>query len=250
MELTRRSLLKRTAATGALAMAGSMTQARDHLKGMVADFMHLNRPPRSLDEIECDVEDVGMMAHFAATARTPIVRNKYRQDTIEAPPELEYGTRLGKQLYKIGKMMFWLGANHQRIAKRVALSSIPVVRLQVLREIHNHNFCTIKQLCNNIRVSERIIRQECDNLYYIGMLDRRIVGRYDENTSRGRPPYGYSCHVDYIKSMGIMMSDKWMGPNERKIEAQRIAEEEAVRRPALAQPAFVPMPDDFWPGEE
>jgi energy-coupling factor transporter ATP-binding protein EcfA2 len=238
----------------ALMMAGKMARRREEIQGMVANFLQVSMPPRNLDDIEVDIEDLGVIASFASAARSPVIRNKYRNDSVEAPPEVEYGARLAKQLLKLGKILFWMGENYQRVIKRFALSSIPTVRLQILKQVHDRKFCNIAQLKEKVNVSDRIVRQEADNLHYLGILDRMHQGGSAEEVEdlgkkRGKPKYLFSVNGDHAKGLSVMMGNKWMEPTDRELQELRQREERRARRHQPRVPKFIPAPDDFWPGE-
>ncbi|KPK66773.1 MAG: hypothetical protein AMS21_01055 [Gemmatimonas sp. SG8_38_2] len=230
----------------AIMMAGRSHHWREELRNLTAEFIHENKPPVCLDDIECDIGDLCRMANFASAARTPVVRNKYRYDSIEAPPELEYGARLAKQLLKLGKITAWMGDNHHRIVKRTALSSIPIVRQRILKEVYEGNFRNVPQLEKAVKVSKRVVAMEADNLYHIGLLGRSQT----RSDSKGRPNYIYTCDTKWQRDLGIMFSDKWMGMDDREAEEAQHEEDKKIKEKTGRKTVYIPMPDDFFPGEE
>jgi energy-coupling factor transporter ATP-binding protein EcfA2 len=228
----------------ALRMADRARVWRGELREAVEEFLEQTTPPASLADISVRIADLAIMSDFCSAARSPVVRNKYRQDTVEAPPELEYGTRLSKQLLKIGKNVFYLGGNYQRAVKRIALSSLPIVRRQILDAIYKYEDRTIAQLEEGIQVSERVIRQECENLTHLGVLERKIVA--DVQGKKGRQPYSYLCTPMFLPGMASLMSDKWMGLND----SERADVEDSVVEQPAPQEGDPFDPDNFWPGDE
>jgi energy-coupling factor transporter ATP-binding protein EcfA2 len=229
----------------ALRMADRAQIWREELREAVEEFLEVATPPTSLADINTNIQDLAIISDFCSAARSPVVRNKYRQDTVEAPPELEYGTRLSKQLLKIGKNVAWLGGNYQRSVKRIALSSIPIVRKQILEAVYKYEHRTVAQLMEDIQVSERVIRQECENLNHLGVLERMIIS--DENGKKGRMPHSYLCAPPFLPGMAATMSDKWMGLNDSE---RADVEEHVCERPAPPAGGDPFDPDNFWPGDE
>lgn len=230
----------------ALRMAASAYEWRKRLSDQIADYIQekIDQVPKTLADITTEIEDLAPMAQFAATARTPVVRNKFRRDAVEIPPEVEYGTRLAKQLYKLGKVVAWNGGNHQRVVKRLALSSIPIVRQSILQHIHRTSFATTTQLSNSIRADDQYILMEADNLTFVGILNRSATSKITNQFGTFNV-YTYSISPTYAPGLELMMGPKWMGDSHEEVEEARQRVEQTVRRHENAERPPVIDNDDF-----
>jgi hypothetical protein len=153
------------------------------------------------------------MADFITAARSPVVRNKYRQDTVEYIPELEMPSRFAKQLLTISKTAHFLGANAQRIVKRVALGSLPRVRYHLLKAVYDRDFLRARDLetHNIVPVSTRVMRRTLQDLALLGILDE---GRERGRGRRGAPALVYSIKPEWASSFRVLFNSKWMNDPE------------------------------------
>jgi hypothetical protein len=195
---------------------------RKQLSEQATEFLDDTKAPKDFAKIHSHFDGLKEMAILAAVARSPVIRNPYRKDRVEAMPEPEFPARLGVQLMSIGSLVCWMGGNGQRVVKRICRSCIPSVRYRILQNLVDQAYQSPAQLQKAkkpILVDEEVIRQHCDELRMLQILDVRSSG----TGGRGRPSYRYSIKEDWLHRAQILCGSKWMkeSAEERDIREER-----------------------------
>jgi hypothetical protein len=205
-----------------LSVAHRSESWRKQLAEQATEFLDDVKPPRNFSKIAMPFEGIKEMAMLAAFARSPVIRNPYRGDRVEAMPEPEFPARLGVQVMGLGSLVCWMGGNGQRVIKRICRSCIPSVRYRILQNLLDQPYQSPAQLQKgkkSILVDEEVIRQHCEELRMLQILDvRRSKGG-----SRGRPSVHYSIHEEWLRRAQILCGPKWMkeSAEERDIREER-----------------------------
>lgn len=205
-----------------LSVAGRTDAWRKQLSEATTEFLNDSKPPKDLQKIMGTFEHLVDMAFFAATARSPVLRNQYRGDRVEAIPEAEFPARLGKQVQCLGSLVNYMGGNGQRVIKRVCRSCIPSIRYRIFQNLVDQTYLGTSQMHSGskpILVDEEIIRQNCEELRMLGMLDIRSV----KAGGRGRPSIKYSIADKWLRRAQILCGPQWMkeSSGERDVREER-----------------------------
>lgn len=244
-----------------LSVASRGESWRKQLYEQAKEFLDDTKPPTDPAEIHVDFEGIIDMALLAATARSPVLRNQYRGDRVEALPEPEYPARLGMQATRLGSLVQFLGGNGQRVVKRICRSCIPSVRYGVLRRLSVDSNQTAGQMQKGdkpLLVDEEVITQACEELFLLGIVERRKLSQ-----GRGRPVTRYSVRDEWFTRVRLLCGSKWMREtkeerevreerddvrayHEKKAKVQLTKKEKKVRQRA----EIVYIEDGVvWPGE-
>lgn len=204
-----------------LSVAGRTEAWRKQLSEAAKEFLDDTKPPDSYEKVRIEFECIIEMAFLAATARSPVIRNKYRGDRVEAIPEAEFPARLGKQVESIGSMVNWMGGNGQRVVKRICRSCIPSVRYRILQNLADTMYMSPSQFQKGKRpvmVDEEVIKAHCDELTMLGVLEVRKTAE-----GRGRPSVRYSVQAEWLQRVKLLCGPKWMkeSKEERDIREER-----------------------------
>lgn len=176
---------------------------RPRLCGLVHDFLEEVRIPSGLKP---NLKGVHRMADLTAMARSPVIRNIYRMNEVEVMPEPEYGSRIASALVTVGTACQFIGANPQRIIKRIARDTIPRQRFCVLEHVYERQHCKVSDIVGKVALCETAIRRALEDLQLLGVLKqaRVSIGR------RGRPLFVYSINPKQARSFELLFGDKWM----------------------------------------
>jgi len=124
-------------------------------------------------------KELSMMARFVAVARTEIQRDGQTKE-IEALPEPEVPTRLVKQLVSLAMGIAMarekkdVTEDEVKLVIKVALGSIPPMRLEVLRCLTAvyPKSKTSKSVAGKIRVSPSAVSRCLEELYALGIVEK------------------------------------------------------------------------------
>lgn len=155
-------------------------QARANAKQVVVDFLGQFLPV-PLNTIGLPDEHCDKLAHWAtflATARTPVIRDSYGREIVEAPV-VEGPARAVKQLHQLAAARARLDGRRTiegadlAFATRIAWDSIPLLRARVLASVLKKREVTIKDVAEDVqRLGATLVRRSLEDLYALGLLDR------------------------------------------------------------------------------
>lgn len=191
-----------------LKMAQTCSDWREMLREYVLEFLNEFEIP---DDFESQIRGVRKLANFAAQCRSPIARNWYAGGEVVGTPEVEYGSRIAKQLLLLGRCLNLIEANTQRCLKRVARSCIPSIRYSILAEVYKRTWLRsgdVEELQESVKVGVKTIQFELENLFLLGVLQRTKSGRV--TGAAGKVPYTYSITKDLSRHFELMFGPHWM----------------------------------------
>jgi len=153
------------------------------------------------------MKKLGKMARFIAVVRTEINRDRITRE-IQSPPDPEIPTRLVKQFVSLAQGIAMtreqtiVTEDEVRLVYRVALGSIPPMRLEVLRCLMAGypKSMTSKSIAGKIRMGFGVINRCLGELYALGIVDKRKADA--EPTT----PWDWtvkSKYGDFLREIGI-----------------------------------------------
>jgi len=116
-----------------------------------------------------DKQKIGVLGDVVAVLRTPVARD-YRHEVV-AMPEAEVGTRLGKQLFRLGQALNVFGRYDYQTLVRCGRDCITPARLAILNFLGDSERKTTD--IETIGFTRHIIRNELQNLHLLGVLNYR-----------------------------------------------------------------------------
>jgi hypothetical protein len=116
-----------------------------------------------------DKQKISVLGDVVAVLRTPVARD-FKHEVI-AMPEAEVGTRLGKQLFRLGQALNVFGRYNYETLVRCGKDCIAPARLAILNFLGDSEQKTTD--IETIGFTRHIIRNELQNLYLLGVLNYR-----------------------------------------------------------------------------
>ena len=155
----------------ALNHSGSEDKMRAEIQKAAASFLiqceHLVGQARTNP---CDKEKVGVLGDIVSILRTPVARNFKHQ--VMTMPEAEVGTRLSKQLLRLGQAMDVFGRYSYGTLVRCGRDCVPQVRLSILGFLE-HGDRKATDIVDGVSFTDYLVRRELESLHLLKVLERR-----------------------------------------------------------------------------
>lgn len=155
----------------------SVKEQEEELKKASHHVLDLEVKPSAIsEELRKELVEI---ANFVAVARTEIVRDRQTKE-IKSLPESEVPTRLVKQFVSLAQGIAMARERSEvtpdeiRLVDRVALDSLPPMRLEVLRCLKEAypNPTRATDIASKLRLSSNVIRLGLTELYVLKMVER------------------------------------------------------------------------------
>ena len=123
---------------------------------------------------DAEMEKIRDLGDVTAKLRTEVERDRFRN--VAVSPGLEVGTRLVKQLTRLGEMLRLYEAYDYRKVTRVARDSMSSIRLSVAKAIYNSMKVSPRDIHKKCQLNYSTVREDCEDLWMMGLCDREEKG--------------------------------------------------------------------------
>ncbi len=181
----RRGDLDRHRAALADQVLATVTQARDHVKGITVP-----------DEVADAVEDAALVTCWG---RATVPRHGYGRREIDGLPVVEEPMRLVRQLLVLTRGLLALGlstAQATALARRVALDSMPQARRAVLGALALGEALSTSAVAASAGVHRHVARHQLEELEAIGVVAAERAGAEPAEEEGDRRPVTWSLDTD------------------------------------------------------
>jgi hypothetical protein len=163
--------------------AGSQTQMRSELEGVVTEFLREERPcsPDAIAVPPIFAEMIQSLASTVAALRTSVPKN--RSGEVQYVPETEIGTRLVVQLTKLGSALAMARGRSEftqaeyDVLLKVARHSVPTLRMRIVAALMHksgalNKWVTTTELDKETKLPGASVRAAADDLRLLGLVDK------------------------------------------------------------------------------
>lgn len=171
---------------------------REEISKVVRDYVEVckkrMRERKTIPHMSPDSEtQVVAMAQFAARMRATISREKHNSEMILAKPSAEVGSRLGKQITRLGyaltngALQDEISTDQLRIMRKVVLDTVPQRAEDILRTVYKmcptkDDTVKTKQVAFQTKYTASTVKRVLDDMVLLGIINRVGVGNANEWT--------------------------------------------------------------------